>query len=522
MATAAAPAETQSPEAPKADPRQLSGVRLIIAGILLGLINFIVVLDTTIANVSVPHISGSLGVSMSEGTWVITSYAVAEAICVPLTGWLAMRFGAVRVLLGALFAFGLFSALCGLAPSLSALVAFRIGQGLAGGPLMPITQTLLMRVFPPEKRAQAMAIWAVTTITAPIIGPNLGGWISDNWSWHWIFFINVPIIALCLSALYVMTRGVPPQVRKVPIDKVGLALLILWVGALQLMLDLGRDEDWFSSSFIIGCAVVGAIGFVAFVIWELTEAEPIVDLRVFRHRGYTMGVLSLMAIYGTFFATMVIIPQWLQSSLGYTATQAGQVMAFNGMLAIVFAPIVPQLMKKIDARLLVSFGVVWMAATGLMRTQWTTGSTFWEFAIPQLLQGMAMPFFFIPITMICLNAVNESETASAAGLMSFGRTVAGAMATAIATTVWSNLARADQVALVEGLNPEAMQQSTAQAGGLNAEQAAVLLEQLVGQQALAVATNQVFAIAALVLVVALVLLWFTPKPTRQIDPAMAH
>ena len=242
----------------------LKGGRLIFAAFVLALANFMVVLDMTIANVSVPHITGSLAVSSSQGTWVITSYAVAEAICVPLTGWLAGRFGAVRVFCVCLIGFTLFSILCGLSNSLAMLVICRIGQGLFGGPIMPLSQTLLMRIFPPEKQAQAMGMWAMTTVVGPILGPILGGTISDNMSWHWIFFINIPVGIFCAVAAMRLLKSAETPIMKLKIDSVGLALLILWIGALQLMLDLGHEHDWFSSSLIWTLAGITIIGFIVF------------------------------------------------------------------------------------------------------------------------------------------------------------------------------------------------------------------------------------------------------------------
>jgi DHA2 family multidrug resistance protein len=337
--------------------QSLTGTPLLLAGCVLALTNFMVVLDTTIANVSVPHISGGLGVSPTQGTWVVTSYSVAEAICVPLTGWLVRRFGMIRVFMTAMIGFAVFSALCGLATSLGSMVAFRIGQGFCGGPLMPLTQTLLLTIFPPKQRAAAMGAWAMTTVTAPILGPILGGTISDNWSWPWIFYINLPIAMLCVGGVFTLLRKSETKTEIVPIDKFGLFLMVVWIAALQVMLDLGREHDWLGSSFIVGCAIIAAIGFITFLIWELTAANPIVDLRVFRHRGFTVAVTALAFSFGTFFASVVIIPQWLQSTLGYTATDAGFVTAFNGALAVIFSPIVAKLSTKVDPRALVCFGI---------------------------------------------------------------------------------------------------------------------------------------------------------------------
>jgi DHA2 family multidrug resistance protein len=500
----------------------LTGARLVLAGFVLAVTNFMVVLDTTIANVSVPHISGGLGVSVSQGTWVITSYAVAEAVCVPLTGWLVRRFGTVRVFMTAMIGFAIFSFLCGLAPTLGLMVAFRIGQGFCGGPLMPLTQTLLLRIFPKEKHAQAMGVWAMTTVTAPILGPILGGVISDTWSWPWIFFINLPIAALCIFGVFTLLRQAETKTEIVPIDRMGLMLMVVWIAALQIMLDLGREHDWFGSSVIVGCAVIAAIGFVAFLIWELTEANPIVDLRVFRHRGFTIAVIALACTFGTFFSAIVIIPQWLQQSLGYTATDAGYITAFTGVLAVIMSPIVAKLTTKVDPRFLVCFGIFWLGATSILRTYWFTGADFWMLALPQLIQGFGMPFFFIPLTTIALGAVLPEETASAAGVMNFLRTLAGAVGTSIATTIWANQAQAQRTELTNVLNGADQVVARARQNGLSLEQGRGMIERLVDQESVALATNHLFALAAIIFFVAATIIWLAPRPRGDVDTSAAH
>lgn len=522
MATATAEQAPNRASA-QASAKPLSGIRLAVAGFVLALANFIVVLDLTIANVSVPHISGALAVSTTSGTWVITSYAVAEAICVPLTGWLAGRFGALRTLIVSVAGFGLFSMLCGLSSSLGMLVVFRIGQGLCGGPLMPLTQTLLLRIFPKELHGRAMAMWAMTVVVAPILGPILGGWISDNWSWQWIFFINVPVVGLILFGILALLRGAETPTQKKPIDFIGLALLVTWVGAFQLMLDKGREEDWFASPFILGCGVVAAVICAVFVIWELTEENPIVDLKVFRHGGFTASTISLVFAFGAYFSSIVIIPQWLQTSLGYTATQAGYVMAFSGVLALVASPFVPALMKRFDPRLLVFVGISWIGVNALFRAfWWSTDSTFWTLALPQLLQGVGVSMFFVPLTTISLGAVLPSETASAAGLANFCRTLGGAIATALATTFWYDHASMDRAQLVGEVNGGAALITQLQARGYTEAQARATLEQVVSQQGLATATTHLFMIAAVVLVIAATTIWFAPRPPRNAKPASGH
>ena len=516
-------ATTTAGTLPASEPKPLTGITLWLCGILLALANFVAILDVSIANVSVPNIAGALGVSTSQGTWVITSYAVAEAICVPLTGWLARRFGTVRVFAGGMVGFGIFSVLCGMAPTLGALVAFRIGQGLCGGPLMPLSQTLLLRIFPKEKHAAAMGIWAMTTVTAPILGPILGGTISDNWSWHWIFFINIPIAAFCALSAVGLLRKVETAVESVPIDRIGLILLVLWIGALQLMLDLGREHDWFGSGMIVTLAVVAAIGFAVFLIWELTEAQPVVDLRVFRHRGFTVSVTALVFAFGTFFASIVVIPLWLQGAMGYTATWAGYATAFNGVAAVVMAPVVAKLSTRVDPRILVSFGILWLGATSLIRTVWwTSDADFWTLALPQLIQGVGMPFFFIPLTTLALGAVEPEETASAAGVMNFLRTMAGAVATAIATTMWYDGAQVTRAELTGILHqPQAAIDGLA-ARGFSIEQARLIVSQLVDREAVALATGHIFTIAALVFAAAASIIWLAPRPAHAVDTSQVH
>ncbi|WP_443969912.1 DHA2 family efflux MFS transporter permease subunit [Sphingobium sp. CR28] len=504
-------------------PNYLSGTMLVLAGVVLAVSNFMVVLDTTIANVSVSHIAGGLGISPSEGTWVITSYSVAEAICVPLTGWLARRFGTVRVFAGGMAGFGLFSFLCGFAPTLGALVAFRIGQGICGGPLMALSQTLLMRVFPKDKQAMTMGIWAMTTLTAPIFGPILGGTISDNWGWHWIFLINIPIAIGCSLAALIILRKAETERFADRIDGIGLGLLILWVGALQLMLDLGREHDWFGSPMIVTLGVVAAVGFCAFLIWELTEETPIVDLRAFRRRGFTVAVLALVSCFGAFFASLVIIPLWLQGAMGYTATWAGYATAFNGVAAVIMAPIVARLMGKVDPRALVFFGVSWLGFTSLLRVfWWQSGSDFWTLALPQLIQGAGMPFFFIPVTTLALGAVAEEETASAAGVMNFLRTMAGAVAVAIASTYWYDGAQQKRAALSGVLNGAQNTVDQLTARGFSPEQARLMVSQLVDQESVALATNSTFMTMAVIFIVSAFIIWLAPRPQRAVSPGAAH
>ncbi len=492
-----------------------------LAGLVLAMSNFMVVLDLTIANVSVPHIAGNLGISPDQGTWIITSYAVAEAICVPLTGWLAQRFGVVKMFIWAMIGFGLFSVLCGLSMTLGMIVACRIGQGLCGGPIMPMSQTLMMRIFPPEQRPKAMGLWAMTTLLGPAMGPIVGGYISDNWSWHWIFFINLPIAVMCVLSAMAMLRPVETETANVPIDKVGLFLLIFWIGCLQVMLDIGRDHDWFGDPLIVVLAILAGIGFIVFIIWELTEEHPVVDLRVFRHVGYTSGVFTLALAFGAYFSGIVIIPQWLQMSMGYTATWAGILTAFTAMAAVMAAPLSARLIGKVDPRIMISGAVFWLGLMTLWRAHWTSGIDFWSMAAPQFIQGFAMPFFMIPLTTLTLGSVLPSETASAAGLQNFLRTMAIAIATSLTLTGWSDAQRVSRNDLAEVLQP-ADAQAALQGAGFSTEQIRQTISNMVEQEAIVIAVDHIFFISAVVMFIGALLVWLAPRPSGPVDTSAAH
>jgi len=490
----------------------MTGPVLWVAGFLLAISNFMVVLDTTIANVSVPNIAGGLAVSPSQGTWVITSYAVAEAIVVPLTGWLAQRFGAVRVFAFAMLSFGVCSFLCGLAPSLGLLVVFRVMQGLSGGPMMPLSQVLMRRIFPPAQQNLAMGLWSMTTVTAPIAGPLLGGYICDNAGWPWVFYINVPVAVLCAGLVWRLMAKHETGTRKVPVDFTGLALLIIWVGSMQIMLDKGKDLDWFASPFIVALAVVAVVGFIAFLIWELTDAHPVVDLRVFRHRGFAVGTLAMSLTFGAFFASVVLIPLWLQINLGYTASWAGRVTAWQGVLAVVMSPIVAKLIGKFDPRVLFSFGLLVLAMVTFWRTWFASNIDPHHIILPQIAQGFAMPFFFISVMSLALSAVPVQEMASASGLINFTRTTAAAFATSLTTTGWEDAAATHHSDLAGSLNGAQQTMDSMKASGLSADQARGALDQLVQGQSVMLATDHMFLICAMIFTFVAAVIWLAPRP----------
>jgi DHA2 family multidrug resistance protein len=306
-------------------PAPMTGMTLAVTAIALALGTFMQVLDTTIANVSLPTIAGNLGVSADQGTWVVTAFAVANGASVPLTGWLMGRYGVVRTFVGSVILFTVASFLCGISWSLPSLICFRILQGAVSGPMIPGSQSLLIMIFPPQQRGMALAIWSMTTLVAPICGPILGGYISDNIAWPWIFLINLPVGIICAALCWRNLRTRETPTRKIPIDRTGFMLLLVWVGALQIMLDTGKDADWFNSPRIVIEAVIAIIGFGAWLIWELNDAYPIVDLSLLKNRNFVLATVVSCLGFAIFFGTNLLQPLWLQTRMGYIATWAGLV-----------------------------------------------------------------------------------------------------------------------------------------------------------------------------------------------------
>jgi DHA2 family multidrug resistance protein len=491
-------------------PPALTGGLLILGGFVLAMANFMAVLDTNIANVAMPHIAGSLAASPQEGTSVITFYAIAEAICIPLTGWLAMRFGAVKVFLTAIAGFGVTSAFCGLAPTLELLIVFRLLQGFAAGPMMPLAQTLLMQIVPQKHHTIALGLFAMTIILGPIAGPLVGGVIADTVGWEWSFFINVPIAIFLLMVGGPLLTPQETKTAKTRVDVVGLFLLVTWVGALQLMLDTGKEHDWFQSSEVVTMAIVSAIGFAAFVIWELTEKAPIVELRIFRNASFTIatGVMSLT--FAIFIGSLVLVPLWLQTNMGYSATTTGQIMAFNGVLGVIAAPLTARLMAKVDGRAIACFGLLAFASVMGARTLFNAHVAFDQMIGAHLFQGGSMPLFVIPLMTIALAQIPQKDMAAASGLMTFTRTIAGAVGASVVTSFWSNSTIAMRNELVNGMDTATAATAISASGAPG--YAVHALDAVVQSESVMLATNQMFAFVMPALIGAALLVWLTPKP----------
>ena len=507
--------EKTEPQAPVAIP-PLHGTALLLGTLSLSLATFMNVLDSSIANVSIPAIAGDLGVSPGQGTWVITSFGIANAIAVPLTGWLTQRFGAVRLFTLSVLLFVLASWLCGLAHSLEILVFFRVLQGLVAGPMIPLSQTLLLSSYPRAKAGTALALWGMTTLVAPVAGPLLGGWITDNMSWPWIFYINIPVGLFAAALTWRTYRHRETPTRKLPIDTIGLSLLVIWVGALQLMLDKGKELDWFASNTIIGLGLVALIAFAVFVVWELTDKHPVVDLRLFKGRNFSFGAISLSVAYALFFGNVVLLPLWLQQWMGYTATNAGLALAPVGLLAILITPLIGKKVTVWDPRRIATAAFISFAVVLWMRAQFTVQTDLIHILIPTLMQGAAMAMFFIPLTTLTLAGIPPERIPSAAGLSNFTRITAGAMGTWIATTVWDSRAAMHHAhmteTLIQGQGIFGITMESLKASGLSTEQALAQINRLIDQQAYTRAADDIFLASAVIFIGLIATVWLTKRP----------
>lgn len=502
---------------PQSHFKPLQGGALAMLTLVLSLATFMLVLDSTIANVAIPIIAGDLGASSSQGTWVITSFGVANAISIPITGWLAKRFGEVRLFLIATLLFVLASWLCGIANSLEMLIVFRVLQGAVAGPIIPLSQSLLLNNYPPEKRGMALAFWSMTIVVAPICGPILGGWISDNIHWGWIFFINVPIGLAVVLISWKILEGRESRISHQPVNTVGLILLALGVGALQLMLDQGRELDWFNSTEIMVLTIIAAVGLIALIIWELTDDNPVVDVSLFKSRNFTVGCVSTSLAFLVYSGTVVLIPLLLQQVYNYTATWAGLAAAPVGLLPIILAPIIGKFGNKIDMRILITVSFMVYALTFYWRAvTFEPEMTFMDVALPQFVQGLAVACFFMPLTTITLSGLPPEKMASASSLFNFLRTLAGSIGTSLTTFIWYNREAVHHTQLTEVINPynPISQQffQTMGSFGLSEEQTASYLARQITAQGFIIGANEIFLVSAITFISLVVLIWFAKPP----------
>ena len=502
---------------PQSHFKPLQGGALAMLTLVLSLATFMLVLDSTIANVAIPTIAGDLGASSSQGTWVITSFGVANAISIPITGWLAKRFGEVRLFLISTLLFVLASWLCGISHSLEMLIVFRVLQGAVAGPIIPLSQSLLLNNYPPEKRGMALAFWSMTIVVAPICGPILGGWISDNIHWGWIFFINVPIGLAVVLISWKILEGRESRISHQPVNTIGLILLALGVGALQLMLDQGRELDWFNSTEIVVLTIIAAVGLIALIIWELTDDNPVVDVSLFKSRNFTVGCVSTSLAFLVYSGTVVLIPLLLQQVYNYTATWAGLAAAPVGLLPILLAPIIGKFGNKIDMRILITVSFMVYALTFYWRAvTFEPEMTFMDVALPQFVQGLAVACFFMPLTTITLSGLPPEKMASASSLFNFLRTLAGSIGTSLTTFIWYNREAVHHTQLTEVINPynPISQQffQTMGSFGLSEEQTASYIARQITAQGFIIGANEIFLVSAITFISLVVLIWFAKPP----------
>jgi DHA2 family multidrug resistance protein len=446
MSTAATPVAGQDTWRPKFNPWLIAVVVAMAA--------FMEVLDTSIANVALPYIGGNLGASNDQSTWVLTSYLVSNAIILPISGWLAGAIGRKRFFIICLFLFTLSSLLCGIAPSLGLLLFFRVLQGLGGGGLQPMAQAILADTFPPEQRGLAFALYGITAVTAPTIGPTLGGWITFNYSWRWIFFINLPVGLLTLFLVYTFVED-PPYLARikaagVKLDYIGIALLTLGVGALQILLDKGQEDDWFGSRFITTLIITSAVCLLALVIWEWYQKTPIIDVRLFRNFNFASANLMMFTLGIVLFASLVLMPLFLQSLMGYTAQVAGLAISAGGVCLLIEMPIMGQLTTKFEARRLITFGWISLAVAMYYSTQRIDLQIGFTTAMwLRVAQVFGMGFLFVPITLAAYIGIPPEKNNAVSGIVNFMRNIGSSVGTSIVTTLLARRAQFHQEILID-------------------------------------------------------------------------
>jgi DHA2 family multidrug resistance protein len=504
----------------------LHGGKLLFLTAAIATASFMEILDMTIVNVSVPAISGSMGVSTSEGTWAVSSYMLAAAIMQPLTGWIGRRFGEVRTFITSIILFMCFSALCGLATSLPMLVGARLIQGLVSGPMMSVAQAILLRNYPIEKRGMAIALWAMVIMIAPIFGPIMGGWITDNLSWPWLFYINLPVGAFAAVASWSILHDRESKKVKLPIDVVGLTLLVIGVGSLQFMLDNGNEKDWFNSPLIMIAGVVSLISMSFLIPWELTDKHPVIDLHLFSRRNFRVATFVIGVSYFALSGVNVIFPLWLQTTVGYTATWAGLAVAPVGLLALVAAPIVGRNMNRMNLRLAASFAFCVFGFAIFWTATLNESASFGQFATPRFLQGLGLAFFFLPLNVIMLTGVPPSDLASASGLSNFVRTMSGSIATALTVFMWNRRTDYHHVVMSEHIRNSAgawtRYQDQLSAHGVTGARALEYVDHVITTQAMTLGVNDVFNALGWMYLLLIPFVWLAKPPFGARGPGASH
>ena len=458
---ASADAAGRAPAGRSAPGPYYTGAMRVVLTFILAMANLMEVLDITIANVSIPTITGELGAAPSQGAWIITSYAVANAITVPITGWLADRIGQVRLFTTAIVLFTASSFLCAMSVSLPMLIFFRVVQGAVAGFMIPLSQSLLMMNYPPDKRTMALAIWAMTVTIGPIIGPILGGWITDQFSWHWCFLINLPVglASLFLVSIFVdEPKALREQTAKLRagglrIDYIGFAFAALLFACLEVTIDRGQTDDWFSSPVITVAAIVGALAFLGLIPWELMQERPIMNLHLFRQRNFLLSSVLLLVVGVVLFGTTQFIPQLLQVVLGYSATTAGLALTAGGVVTIIGMPVVGVLTNRVDVRYLIGFGFLMQVLAFSAMSHFSTNMAFYNAAYVRAIQAAGLPFLFIPVSTVAYVGLRPEENNQASALMNVVRNLGGSIGIATVQILLSRGEQTHQSQLVNGLSP---------------------------------------------------------------------
>ena len=495
------------------------------------------IIDTSVANVALPHMQGSLNAGTDEVTWVLTSYLVANAVVLPMTGWLSRVFGRKRFLMTCIVLFTLASLLCGASMNLATLIFFRILQGAAGGALIPISQAILMETFPPHQRGMAMAIFGVGAMFGPIVGPALGGWITDNMSWRWIFYINLPIgaIAMVMCAFFIFDPDYLRQkVSALRVEDWGLFLLIVSMGSLQVVLDKGQQEDWFNSPFIITFSIITVVSLIALIWVELTHKHPIVNLRLFKNVSFSAGNLIMFVVGFALYSSIMLIPLFLQQLMGYSATDAGMVMAPGGVATLMTMPLVGAALTFRDGRKIIFFGLVLGATSMFIMQGLNLQGAFWNYTWPRIVLGFGLAMIFVPLTTVTLASISREEMGNATGLFSLLRNIGGSVGIAIAATLLSRYQQFYQTSLVANVNPynpvwqmrfENLKQALI-LKGITASQADTkalgMMYGSVRQQAGALAFNRIFFIIGLAFLLVIPLLFLLKRPSQTKGGGMGH
>lgn len=502
----------------------LKGAALAMLTVATALATFMEVLDTTIANVSVPTIAGTMGVSANEGTSIISSYSLAAAIAVPLTGWLSRRIGEVRLIMLSVTLFTVFSVLCGMATNYNMLVFFRLMQGLVSGPMVPLGQSIMMNAYPPAKRGMAMAFWAMTVVIAPVIGPLMGGYITQNFTWPWIFYINVPIGLFCVYSIRTLLKGRESAIKLEPIDTVGLILLVIGVGSLQYMLEHANDLGWFESGEVLTLTAMAVLGLTFLVIWEWYDKHPVVDLRLVKIRNFTVGTILQTIGFTIFFGNVVVMPLWLQSVMGYDSFHSGLATSPVALIAIFLSPVIGMNMHKVDLRYLIMAGFGLFAFGAWYSSLISPQSTIGEIMFGRFLFGAGIPFFFIPLSGIVMQGMEGEEMTAAAGLSNFLRTLGGAIGTAVFVTAWSRRSTFHHARLTEELyagNPVYDQFMSQFSASTSMSARLAQLDGLVSQQAVTMATIDILYLSAGMFVVMMFAV-FAAKPVKGAVASGGH